>query len=154
SRLCQRRRRQRPRRPPRRRRRRGGHQRCNQRRTREARRAVVPGTRPAGAHRPPHRHTCQNPGGPPYATEDPVTSPATTTTAATDLAGKVAALQTQVAELTQRLDDTAPTAVTQAPPKLKFPSVEAWVHGLFLPMFGWRVDGQRWHWCPQWWRHA
>ena len=21
-------------------------------------------------------------------------------------------------------------------------------------MFGWRVDGQRWHWCPQWWRHA
>jgi hypothetical protein len=21
-------------------------------------------------------------------------------------------------------------------------------------MCGWRVDGQRWHWCPQWWRHA
>jgi hypothetical protein len=25
---------------------------------------------------------------------------------------------------------------------------------MFLPMFGWRVDGQRWQWCPQWWRHA
>jgi hypothetical protein len=71
-----------------------------------------------------------------------------------DLASMVAALQTQVAELTQRLDDQSPAAAAQAPTKLKFPTVEAWVHGLFLPMFGWRVDGQRWHWCPQWWRHA
>ena len=70
-----------------------------------------------------------------------------------DLAGMVAALQNQVAELTQRLDDQAPAAA-DVPPALRFPSVEAWVVGLFLPMFGWRVDGQRWHWCPQWWRHA
>lgn len=70
-----------------------------------------------------------------------------------DLAGMVASMQTQVAELTQRLDDqTSPTQ--SAPVRLKFPHVEAWVHGLFLPMFGWRVDGHRWHWCPQWWRHA
>ncbi len=70
-----------------------------------------------------------------------------------DLAGMVAALQTQVAELTQRLDDQASPGVA-APAALRFPSVEAWVYGLFLPMFGWRVDGQRWYWCPQWWRHA
>ena len=70
-----------------------------------------------------------------------------------DLAGIVAALKTQVAEITQRLDDQAPTAPV-APARLKFPHVEAWVHGVFLPMFGWRVDGQRWYWCPQWWRHA
>ncbi|MFV2101848.1 DUF4913 domain-containing protein [Micromonospora sp. LOL_024] len=70
-----------------------------------------------------------------------------------DLAGMVATLQTQVAELTQRLDDQAPAA-TEAPAALRFPTVEAWVTGLFLPMFAWRVDGQRWHWCPQWWRHA
>ncbi|MEJ3743161.1 DUF4913 domain-containing protein [Actinomycetes bacterium KLBMP 9797] len=71
-----------------------------------------------------------------------------------DLAGMVAALQTEVAELTQRLDDQPPAASTAKPVKLRFPTVEAWVHGMFLPMFGWRVDGQRWHWCPQWWRHA
>jgi len=66
----------------------------------------------------------------------------------------VAALQTEVAELTQRLDDQPPAAAPPKPVKLRFPTVEAWVHGMFLPMFGWRVDGQRWHWCPQWWRHA
>ncbi|GGM86305.1 DUF4913 domain-containing protein [Dactylosporangium sucinum] len=71
-----------------------------------------------------------------------------------ELPSVVAALQTQVAELTQRLDDQAPTVLTQQAGTLKFPTVEAWVHGMFLPMFGWRVDGQRWHWCPQWWRHA
>ncbi|MFY1633723.1 DUF4913 domain-containing protein [Solwaraspora sp. WMMB335] len=68
-----------------------------------------------------------------------------------DLTGTVAALQNQVAELTQRLDDQTPAT---APAALRFPTVEAWATGLFLPMFGWRVDGQRWHWCPQWWRHA
>lgn len=78
----------------------------------------------------------------------------TTSASTDDLAGMVAALQTQVAELTQRLDDQSPAPLPQAQAKLTFPTVEAWVHGLFLPMFGWRVDGQRWHWCPQWWRHA
>jgi len=76
------------------------------------------------------------------------------TASADDLASMVAALQTQVAEITQRLDDQAPATTPQASAKLRFPTVEAWVHGMFLPMFGWRVDGQRWHWCPQWWRHA
>lgn len=70
-----------------------------------------------------------------------------------ELAAIVTALQAQVAELTQRLDDQTPAVLPAGPVELTFPSVEAWVHGLFLPMFGWRVD-QRWHWCPQWWRHA
>ena len=39
-------------------------------------------------------------------------------------------------------------------PALRFADVESWVRGMFLPMFGWRIDGQRWFWCPQWWRHA
>jgi hypothetical protein len=78
----------------------------------------------------------------------------TTGTNPIDLAGKIAALETQVAELTQRLDDQAPAAKSAAPIKLRFPNVEAWAYGMFLPMFGWRIDGQRWHWCPQWWRHA
>jgi len=72
-----------------------------------------------------------------------------------DLAGTVAGLQTQVAELTQRLDEQQPGGPVQPTKlKLRFPDVESWVHGMFLPMFAWRVDGQRWHWCPQWWRHA
>lgn len=71
-----------------------------------------------------------------------------------DLAGMIAALQTELAELTQRLDERPPATATAKPVKLRFPTVEAWVVGMFLPMFGWRVEGQRWHWCPQWWRHA
>lgn len=71
-----------------------------------------------------------------------------------DLAAKVAALEMQLSELVGRLDDHDATAATQPAVTLAFPAVEAWVNGLFLPMFGWRVDGQRWHWCPQWWRHA
>jgi hypothetical protein len=71
-----------------------------------------------------------------------------------DLAGQVAVLRSQVDELTQRLDGQAPALATPPPAQLRFPDVQAWVNGMFLPMFGWRVDGQRWHWCGQWWRHA
>jgi len=72
-----------------------------------------------------------------------------------DLAGMVAALQTDVADLARRVDRRpANTTAGQQKKELKFPDVESWVAGNFLPMFGWRVDGQRWHWCPQWWRHA
>lgn len=71
-----------------------------------------------------------------------------------DLADRLSAIERQVAELTQHLADIADPDADRHRHDLYFPDVEAWVHGLFLPMFSWRVDGQRWHWCPQWWRHA
>lgn len=78
-------------------------------------------------------------------------------TADTDRAARVAALDTQVQQLARRLDEAGPDDVEPtdavAPAPL-FPDVESWVQAIFLPMFGWRVDGQRWYWCPQWWRHA
>lgn len=71
-----------------------------------------------------------------------------------DLAGAVAALRVRVDELAERVDEVVSASSLNPAPELRFAGVEAWVNGLFLPMFGWRVDGQRWHWCPQWWRHA
>jgi hypothetical protein len=75
-----------------------------------------------------------------------------------ELAAQVQALSMRVEELTQRLDQSAtggsPPGAGGEAPKLLCGDVEAWVQGWFLPMFGWRVDGQRWYWCPQWWRHA
>jgi hypothetical protein len=71
-----------------------------------------------------------------------------------ELANTVTALEQQIAELIQRLDDQGPPADSPPEHELRFPDVESWVHGLFLPQFGWRIDGQRWFWCPQWWRHA
>ena len=70
-----------------------------------------------------------------------------------ELCAQVQALTRQLEELAQRLDQGAAVG-EQDEPKLLFADVESWVQGLFLPMFGWRVDGQRWYWCPQWWRHA
>jgi hypothetical protein len=79
-------------------------------------------------------------------------------TSPVELHAQVQALTAQVEELTQRLDQrTATQDLAPADgqgPKLLFGNLEAWVHGLFLPMFSWRVDGQRWFWCPRWWWHA
>lgn len=73
-----------------------------------------------------------------------------------DLSAQVQELASQVQELSQRLDQatSAPSVAVAEGPTLVFDRVEGWVTGLFLPMFSWRVDGQRWFWCPQWWRHA
>jgi hypothetical protein len=75
---------------------------------------------------------------------------------AQELAAQVRALHAQVQELTQRLDESVsgPLPGGGAAGKLLFDDVEGWVNGWFLPMFAWRTDGQRWYWCPQWWRHA
>jgi hypothetical protein len=88
----------------------------------------------------------------------------TTPTVAEELSARVAGLISQVEELHQRLDQTTglpgtatPTSAdgkAEAEPELKFHTVEQWVTGLFLPLFSWRVDGQRWYWCEQWWAHA
>jgi hypothetical protein len=82
----------------------------------------------------------------------------TAITTADQLAARIELLDGQVQELTQRNDQalpgTAPGSDPEEPVRLRFPDVESWVNGLFLPMFTWRVDGQRWFWCPQWWRHA
>jgi hypothetical protein len=71
-----------------------------------------------------------------------------------ELQARVEALSAQVEELAQRLDQSTPPLGGGVVPGLRFPDLEGWVRGLFLPMFGWRIDGQRWFWCPQWWRHA
>jgi hypothetical protein len=73
-----------------------------------------------------------------------------------ELYAQVQALTVVVEELAQRLDQATGAAGASAGglPRLCFADVESWVRGLFLPMFGWRIDGHRWHWCPQWWRHA
>lgn len=60
---------------------------------------------------------------------------------------------TQPTDRSLRLSQAGPDEEPD-PPSLLFPDVEAWVQAIFLPMFGWRIDGQRWCWCPQWWRHA
>jgi hypothetical protein len=78
----------------------------------------------------------------------------TRTLSGQELQARVQALSVQVEELTQRLDQSGTTVGGGEAPRLLFPDLEAWVRGLFLPMFGWRIDGQRWFWCPQWWRHA
>jgi hypothetical protein len=39
-------------------------------------------------------------------------------------------------------------------PELRYPDAETWVHLMFLPTFGWRVDDHTWRWCSQWWRHT
>ncbi|NUR28155.1 MAG: DUF4913 domain-containing protein [Catenulispora sp.] len=76
------------------------------------------------------------------------------------LAAQVDELQSTVTTLTgivERLGGFAPTGGATAggdEPQLYFPDVEAFVTAYFLPMYGWRVDGQRWHWCPRWWDHA
>lgn len=84
----------------------------------------------------------------------------TNPTAAEELSARVAQLTTQVEELHQRLDQAPGTPSPsgsgggQDEPKLVFEGVEQWVTGLFLPLYSWRVDGQRWFWCEQWWAHA
>jgi len=79
-------------------------------------------------------------------------------TVAEDLSARVALLTAQVEELHQRLDQATAMPGTanpaEAEPKLTFETVEQWVTGLFLPLYSWRVDGQRWFWCEQWWAHA
>jgi hypothetical protein len=76
-----------------------------------------------------------------------------------ELAAQVQLLTTQVEELTWRLDQTSGVPGSaghggEDEPKLVFNTVEEWVTGLFLQMFSWRVDGQRWFWCDHWWLHA
>lgn len=75
-----------------------------------------------------------------------------------ELHAQVQALTGQVEELTQRLDQGSPARASgtagATDATLRFATVEAWVQGLFLPLFGWRVDGQRWFWCRRWWWHA
>lgn len=75
-----------------------------------------------------------------------------------ELAVQVHGLATQVEELHQRLDESSvaggSASGTQEEPKLVFETVEGWVTGLFLPLYSWRVDGQRWFWCERWWSHG
>ncbi len=72
------------------------------------------------------------------------------------LAGEVDALHTVVEHLTGIVERVAGPGSTASGEtiELYFADVEAFVHGLFLPMFGWRIDGQSAHWCPRWWMHA
>lgn len=83
----------------------------------------------------------------------------TTPTSLEQLSAQVQILAAQVEELTWRLEQATglPKWVgsgEEGEPKLVFVTAEEWVTGLFLPMFSWRIDGQRWFWCPQWWQHA
>lgn len=47
----------------------------------------------------------------------------------------------------------AGTGEEDVPPEPVYGSVEAWVTGLFLPMFR-RPIGGEYRWCRQWWKHA
>ena len=83
----------------------------------------------------------------------------TTPTSTEELVARVEQLTTQVEELHQRLDQTSGIPDSggsgeQSERTLAFQTVEDWVVGLFLPLYSWRVDGQRWFWCPLWWQHA
>jgi len=75
------------------------------------------------------------------------------------LAGTVDELQGTVTALIGMVEGitgvaAAGSADDRPVPQLCFRDVEQFVTGFFLPMYGWRVDGQRWHWCPRWWDHA
>lgn len=73
------------------------------------------------------------------------------------LAGQLDDLQGAVSTLTamvERIAGVGPAGDDGPVPQLFFRDVEQFVTGFFLPMYGWRVDGQRWHWCPRWWDHA
>lgn len=56
--------------------------------------------------------------------------------------------------MTQQATSNAPAPGEDGtPPEPMYDSVEAWVTGLFLPMFR-RPLGGEFRWCRQWWQHA
>lgn len=70
------------------------------------------------------------------------------------LAGQVDSLQSIVERLTGLQEGRHGDAGDGQEHELYFPDMPTWVKYLWLPLFGWRVDGQRYHWCPRWWEHA
>lgn len=75
----------------------------------------------------------------------------------TGTAARLAQLEAQVDELTQRLDERTPDGNERSEgPAPLYANVEDWVLGYLLVNvtrpFG-EVGLQRWYWCEQWWRH-
>lgn len=71
-----------------------------------------------------------------------------------ELCELIVPLVAEMQEQTRRLNRQAEAEVDALTVPLCFPNAERWVKELFLPVFSWRVDGRRWLWCSQWWRHA
>jgi len=76
------------------------------------------------------------------------------------LAARVAALETQLAELNLALEDardqltaTAPDAGQVDGAGLDLPALEVWVSDWLLPTFRRPSGGGNARWCPQWWCH-
>lgn len=76
------------------------------------------------------------------------------------LAARVAALETQLAELNLALEDARDQPATAAPDTgqvdgagLDLPALDGWVSGWLLPTFRRPSGGGNSRWCPQWWCH-
>ena len=55
--------------------------------------------------------------------------------------------------MTAGIPAPGPDGEDSPPPQPVYDCVEAWVTGLFLPMFR-RPLGGEYRWCRQWWQHA